>query len=268
VTREAGILAGAVTAVPLLAGAAISVIPQLDGVWAQMAGVAVILVAIVVLAVFAVRSARRLLIGQSADTEIVAYTDNRETGVLLKGNIENVALRVSTIHRIVDSLACAIPSESRREALYKCGCEIGRSWAADFRRELPRLEIRRSDTLRQLIKWSEYDATAGMGRLTVAVDPDTGEGVVTLANGFLSRARAGFPLNWWFAGYLAGTLHELLDHEVTVEVVKPSAEARTTALFTVAPIRAVDSRPVARIEVWIRHFRRWRQDIEGRARAV
>jgi hypothetical protein len=254
-TRETAILAAAVTAVPLLVAGGISVLPQLHGLWPTVIGIAVLAVIIGVVGVQIVRSARKLLIGQPADTEIVAYTDDRETGILLKGTIENVSLRVTTIHRIIDTLTSAIPAVSRQDALYQCGCEVGKTWVSDFRHELPRLEIARGDILRQLLKWSEYDATAGMGRLTVAVNPHTGEGVVTLANGFLSRTGSEFPLNWWFAGYLAGTLHELLGRKVTVDILDPTTDAASTALFRVTPVREVDHRSVARLTVWLQRAR-------------
>lgn len=264
--RETGILAAAVTAVPLLIASGITLIPQLHGVWPKAIGTALLAVVSTVVAVQIVRSARTLLVGEYADTELVAYTDNRETGILLKGDIENVSLRVSTVHSMVDALTSKIPPASRQAALYDCGCAIGMSWASEFRRELPRLEIGSQDILQQLLKWSEYDATAGMGRLTVAVNPQTGEGVVTLANGFLSRARSSFPLNWWFAGYLAGTLNVLLKHQARVEVVDPATSPLKTAIFQVVPEnrppvpgvpkpRAVDPRSVARGKVWLKRLR-------------
>lgn len=196
----------------------------------------------------------------------MAYTDNRETGILLKGDIENVSLRVSTVHSIVDTLASEIPPTARKTALYDCGRAVGQSWASEFRRELPRLGIKRQDVLYQLLKWSEYDATAGMGRLTVAVNPQTGEGVVTLANGFLSRASSKFPLNWWFAGYLAGTLDELLQRKTSALVVNPTIDAAEMTFFHVAPEsdqpasepqqpHSVDPRTVARGKVWLRRLR-------------
>jgi len=265
--RDTGILAAAVTAVPLLVAACISVIPQLGGVWPTAGGVAVLIVITVVVGVQIVRSARRLLVGQGVDTEIVAYTDDRESGVLLKGKIENVALRVSTIHLIVDSLTRAIPETDRREALYRCGMTVGSSWVDDFRRQLPTLEIDRHDVLRQILKWSEYDATAGMGRLTVAVDPRTGEGLVALANSFLSRNPSGFALNWWFAGYLAGSLNGLLDKRLSVDLMDTTHAAQTTTFFQVHPehhvplrLRRPDGRvnphSIARWKVWIAKLKR------------
>jgi hypothetical protein len=248
-TRETRVLAAAVAAVPLLLAAGIGVVPQLHSLWLQVTVIAAMLAIGVIVGVRIVRSARNLLLGQSADADVVKYEDDRETGVLLKGKIANVSLRVSTMHRIVDTLTLAIPEGHRQRALYDCGCDVGKNWVADFRHELPRLEIAPDDLLRQLLKWSEYDATAGMGRLTVVVNPRTGDGLIGLANGFLSRAAAGFPLNWWFAGYLAGTLHELLGQKVDVEVIDPTAEASATTFFRVTPAHD-HQRRVARTAIW------------------
>jgi hypothetical protein len=233
--RETGILAAGVTAIPLLVASGITVLPQLHGVWPTAAGAAVVFVIIVVVGVQIVRSARRLLLGQAVDTEVVAYTDNRQTGILEKGKIQNVALRVSTIHRIVDSLTNSISLAERQEALYHCGQQVGKSWVSDFHKELPKLEIPQDDISQQLLKWSEYDATAGMGRLSIAVDPDTGEGLVVLANSFLSRTESAFPLNWWFAGYLAGSLSKLLNVSVHAEMMNPTPGISLTTLFAVRP---------------------------------
>jgi hypothetical protein len=260
--RETGILAAAVTAIPLLVASGISVIPQLHGVWPTAIGVAVLAVIVVVVGVQIVRSARNLLVGQAVDTEVVAYTDDRQTGILLKGDIQNVSLRVSTTHRIVDALAHAIPLASRQEALYNCGVEVGKSWVADFHRELPRLEIAHDDIAMQLLKWSEYDATAGMGRLTIAVDPSTGDGLVVLSNSFLSRMPSRFALNWWFAGYLAGSLNELLGRPISVSLIDPTSDATRTTMFHVSaeshdpevmtpPLKFPDPRSLARGKVWL-----------------
>jgi predicted hydrocarbon binding protein len=234
--------------------------------WLQLGVIAVMLVVGVVIVVRIVRSARNLLEGRPGDDEVVRYDDDRETGILLKGDIENVSLRVSTVHRIVDTLTHAIPKDERQSALYECGRAIGANWVADFRHALPKLEIDKADLARQVLKWSEYDATAGMGRLTIAVNPKTGEGLAVLANSFLSREPARFPLNWWFAGYLAGSLHELLGCPIKVEVVNPRKRAATTVYFKVTPksqpvtIRELslpprDSRSVARGAVWLRRLK-------------
>jgi hypothetical protein len=264
--RETGLLAAAVTAVPLLVASSITIIPLLGGVWPTAIGIAILAVIIVVVAVQIVRSARKLLIGEAADAKVVEYRDNRETGILLKGKIANVSLRASTIHSIINALTIAIPPESRQEALYSCGRSIGKSWASDFRRQLTQLEIRHEDIFQQLLKWSEYDATAGMGRLSVAVNPLTAEGTVTLANGFLSREPASFPLIWWFAGYLAGTLDEILQCSTRVEVVNASEQPTPMALFQVFPVshqpehrvvaHPIHHHAVARGKVWLEKLRR------------
>jgi hypothetical protein len=233
--------------------------------WPTAAGIAVLAAVMVGVTVQIVRSARRLLVGQGIDADVVAYYDNRESGILLKGKIQNVALRVRTLHRIVDTLTEYVEPGIRREALYQCGWQVGTSWVDDFRRQLPTLEIDRRDILRQILKWSEYDATAGMGRLTIAVNPAIGDGVVALANSFLSRDQSKFPLNWWFAGYLAGSLSCLLNKEVRVDLQNETSAATNTTYFLVYPAQSkpralpagnTDPRSVARLTVWLAKLKR------------
>lgn len=267
-TRETRLLAAGVAALPLLLAAGIGIVPQLPGVWLEALASSLLLIIASIAAIWIVRGARNLVLGQSVNSEIVGYKDDRETGVLLKGAIANVSLRVTTMHRIVDSLTNVIPESDRQDALYSCGWDVGRSWVSDFRHELPKLKIESNDIGRQILKWSEYDATAGMGRSTIAVNEDSGEGLAIMANSFLSRTLASFPLDWWFAGYLAGSLQELLGRAITVELIDPSSEPSPTALFRITPggerpdryivprpTRPPDSRSIARGKVWLRRLR-------------
>lgn len=265
--RDTGILAAAVTAVPLLVASGITLIPQLDGLWAKAAGISVLALIVVLVGVPVVRSARNLIVGQESDIDVVAYRDDRNTGILMKSDIQNVALRVSTMHRIIEGLTRAIPSAKQRDALYECGCSVGASWIADFHHELPKLQIDPDDIPRQLLKWSEYDATAGMGRFTIAVDPSTGKGLVLLANSFLSRSQSSFPLNYWFAGYLAGSLNKLLEQDLKVELLDHTSSISTVTLFEVMPAsdqpgtitripwRRPDPRSRARGAVWLKRLK-------------
>jgi hypothetical protein len=248
-TKEPGLLGAAVLAVPLLLAAAIQILPQVDGIWLKMGVAAAVLAIGAVLFVYIVRGARRALIREASDERVLGYKDDRDTGILRKGTIENVSLRATTIHRLVDSLTHAIPPNARKAALYNCGHEIGRSWVADFLKELPRLHIGRHDFPRQLLKWCEYDATAGMGRLTIAVDPQSGDGLAMLSNSFLSRSKAQFPLNWWFAGYLAGSLCQLLPHRVTVELLSPTNATVNTVYFRVFREGSVGGSPPTQLKV-------------------
>lgn len=272
--RATGVLAAAVSAVPLLIAGVIGIIPQLHGLWPTVAAAAVIAGIVALLGALIVRSARIVFIGQGADVDVVAYRDDRETGILYKGRIENVALRVSTIHLIIDQLTRAIPEDDRQNALYDCGYLVGQSWVGDFHKQLPRLEIARTDILHQLLKWSEYDATAGMGRLTIAVDPKKGEGLVALSNSFLSRSQASFPLNWWFAGYLAGSLTKLLETTVYVALIDQGTAKTSTTFFQVTSTESVapSGSPMHRIphpasrpraQVWISKLKRPLPDEEG-----
>ena len=227
----------AVIGVTTLVAAGINVIPQLKSVWEAAPAGGVLVAVVLWLLIYIIHGAGNLLAGPSHDADVVRYNDDRETGILLKGDIENVSLRVSTVHRIIDALVAAIPGSLQQEVLYNCGCDIGQAWVADFRKQLRKLQIDADDIPRQLLQWSEYDATAGMGRLTVAVNPTSGEGLVMLANGFLSREQASFSLDWWYAGYLAGTLREMLSRDVDVAVTKSSAGPSKATFFRVTPAK-------------------------------
>ncbi len=214
-------------------GGLIAVLPSLDSVW-SVAGVLVIAAAgITTSTVILVREARRLIVRQDWGEKFTAYEYDEEVGVLLKGAIENVSLRVETIHVVLDKLVAAIPDERKEAALRDAGYAAGSKWAGEFRRTLWQSGLRSDEDVRQLLRWSEYDATAGMGRLSVAMDTNFRNGSVMLQNSFLSRAPASFPLNYWFAGYIAGTMDELFDssHEVTLQ--EPSRGTAQLVAFQV-----------------------------------
>jgi hypothetical protein len=214
-------------------GGLIAVLPSLDSVW-SVAGVLVIAVAgITTSTVVLLREARRLIVRQDWGEKFTAYEYDEEVGVLLKGEIENVSLRVETIHVVLDTLVAAIPEERKEGALREAGYAAGAKWAGEFRRTLWESGLRSGEDVRQLLRWSEYDATAGMGRLAVAMDTHFCNGSVMLHNSFLSRAPASFPLNYWFAGYIAGTMDELFDGSHEVELQDPLRNAAALVAFQV-----------------------------------
>lgn len=226
----AGVAAAvAVTAVGGLIGA----IPALDAWW-KIAAILAVVVAILAFTVPVVfKEARRLVARRDRGEELVAYTFEEETGVLLKGKIPNVSLRVETIHATIDKLVEAVPQERREEVLHDAGYAVGENWALEFGATLWHHGLRRGEVAQQLLTWSEYDATAGMGRLIVAMEPDLRSGTVMLLNSFLSKASASFPLNHWFAGYIAGTMDALFAGHYEVELQEPSSEAATLVGFRV-----------------------------------
>jgi hypothetical protein len=215
----AGVAAGvAVTVI----GALIGVIPEIDSPVKAIAVVVPAVLVLVVASVIILKEVRRLVVRRDFGEEFTAYKFDQETGILVKGKIPNVSLRVETVHATLDHLVAAVPDDLKEAVLRKSGYAVGANWATEFRTTLWQSGLRKGEFTRQLLRWSEYDATAGMGRLIVALEPDLRNGTVMLLNSFLSKAPASFPLNYWFAGYIAGTMDELfgVDHEV--ELIEPS----------------------------------------------
>jgi predicted hydrocarbon binding protein len=218
-------------------GGLITVFPSITSLTEIIVATIVVLVLVVPAVLYLVRRIRRMLRRPDHVEELTGYTFNRETGILLKGKIENVALRVSTIHRLVGDLVENLAPERRSEVLFAAGHETGREWASEFRHTVATVGVDRSDLAMQLLRWSEYDASAGMGRLSVAMTPWHKEGMVSVWNSFLSRYSTTTTLDHWFAGYIAGTLQELMGRRFAVELVEPDrGNAREIALFHVREV--------------------------------
>jgi predicted hydrocarbon binding protein len=214
-------------------GALIGAIPALDTWWKIAAVLAFVVVVLGISVTVVFKEARRLVARRGAGEELTAYTYKEETGVLLKGKIPNVSLRVETIHMTIDKLVEAVPEERKADVLHQAGYAVGKSWAHEFGESLWHYGLRKGEIAQQLLRWSEYDATAGMGRLIVALEPDLKQGTVMLLNSFLSKTSASFPLNHWFAGYIAGTMEALFGHRYEVELDDLSAEPASLVGFRV-----------------------------------
>ena len=237
-SRREVTVAGVAAAVAVtVIGALIGVIPEIDSLAKAVAVVVPAVLVLVVSAVVVIKEVRRLVVRRDFGEEFTAYKFDQETGILVKGKIPNVSLRVETVHATLDHLVAAVPDGLKEAVLRKSGYDVGENWAAEFRTTLWQSGLRKSEFTRQLLRWSEYDATAGMGRLVVALEPDLRNGTVMLLNSFLSKSSASFPLNYWFAGYIAGTMDALFSVRHEVELIAPSVEAAPLVGFRV---RAID----------------------------
>jgi hypothetical protein len=187
-------------------------------------------------ALYGLRSLRRQIAAseQLLLSSLEGYQVDSEAGALLKGNISNVSLRRTTLHDMIDGIAQAVDSERRASLLYEIGHATGESWGRDFETECRRAKLGATDLKSKLALWADYDASAGMGRLSFDLAQD-GEGAAVVANSFLSDSPAATPLNHWFSGYLAGTLSHLLGHEVAVTLVDPTPQRQLVTTFHVAP---------------------------------
>jgi hypothetical protein len=191
---------------------------------------------LVVGVILLVRHLRREI--QNAAAQLLAslegYNVDPESGRLFKGNIRNASLRITTIHDLVDNILAAVPEAERDRVLYAAGYQTGASWGPEFEAECRRAEMAKDALDEKLELWARYDASAGMGRLHFNVSDD-GFGQVTLENSFLSDADANHPLNHWFSGYIAGTLYDVLDRRVEVELETPSPDRQRRTEFRVTP---------------------------------
>lgn len=231
-TRDALLAVVYVAGIGAVLTAFISVIPDIDAVWQWPVLISLTAALLLFLGLFLMRSVQRFFFFDPS-RDVTSYMYNPERGTLYKGDIRNVALRVDTIHALVDSLVEHVPEERRRDALYEAGRVAGIAWSSQFVKQSPRPGATGANdeipTL--LLRWAHYDATAGMGRLSVAAAPDLTVGTVMLSNSFLSTLPSCFPLNYWFAGYMAATLQQLFGREVAVELLTPRVEQQSTTLF-------------------------------------
>jgi hypothetical protein len=231
--REVTVAGVAAAVAVTVIGALIGTIPQVDSLPKAVAVVVPAVLVLVVCAVIIIKEVRRLVVRRDFGEEFTAYKFDEETGILVKGTIPNVSLRVETVHATLDRLAAAVPDDRKETVLRESGYEVGANWAGEFRTTLWQSGLRKSEFTRQLLRWSEYDATAGMGRLVIALEPDLRNGTVMLLNSFLSTSSASFPLNYWFAGYIAGTMDVLFGVRHKVELIDPTTAAAPLVGFRV-----------------------------------
>jgi hypothetical protein len=135
---------------------------------------------------------------------------DHKTGILKKGDIRNVELRVDTIREILlGVLQSSVENPSER--LYKVGLEWGKSWSVDFARIEGGADISTVEHTREVLDdWSYYDSTAGLGRILFGYDNEGRPVEAQVLNGFLGVNQDEFDLRQLFAGYLAGSLSGIL----------------------------------------------------------
>lgn len=240
-TRAAMVAAGTTAVIGAVLAGLVGVIPQIKDVW-QVPTVLAVAAVLLMPAVLYLRRSVRVFLYHDSTREITKYTYNPERGVLRKGAIQNVSLRVATLHSLLDGLVKHMPVDKAKAALYDAGYEVGTTWASDFQKEYAFMgAVKRLGNFPELyVQWAHYDGSAGMGRLTVAVSPERDCGTVLLANSFLSTRSASFPLNHWFSGYIAGTLDALWSNDelgknkvAEVELATPDKGVQTITVFDV-----------------------------------
>lgn len=174
------------------------------------------------------------LLGYAREIErrqsILSYQVNENTGILMKGQVRNVALRVDTINELVDALA-SLDGNTREERLIEAGKAVGKSWVEAFTK-IRQKEKRAKSHEEQLELWTEYDATAGWGKFDFHLNSD-GHGSVTLRNGFLSGETDRGCRELFLAGYLEATLERIYSTEISVSLDKHAVDDDDRSEFIV-----------------------------------
>jgi hypothetical protein len=210
--------------------------PAIPDQYRLIVGVTVGILVLAALTAWLARSLRReIRRGTASLTSLLTgYLSDIASGTLFKGAIRNASLRVSTIHQIVDVLVAAIPDDDQRKTLRSAGYEVGRSWGRDFRAECRRTGMEKQSLADRLSLWAHYDSMAGLGRFEFALS-NAGYGSVILRNGFLSQQDCRAPLDYFFAGYIEGTLEELLGRPIVVDLEREQLKTHEEAVLPVAP---------------------------------
>jgi hypothetical protein len=204
------------------------------------------LVLVAIYLLVALRRIYRIVNETNRATRVLDYRSDDETGILTKGRVRNVALRVETICLLLDDIVSGYPKAERVDRLEAAGYRVGRTWGKEYVRLCRTdLNIDNKPLKDKCEQWAIYDATAGMGRFEFSLT-SRGSGSITLRNSFLSDIETESELDHFFCGYLAGCLEELLGYAVTVELTNPSTEANQESEFDVdvpktrAAKRAID----------------------------
>jgi hypothetical protein len=161
---------------------------------------------------------------------VLSYQVHDDTGLLMKGHVRNVAMRVDTMTELIEALGQDVAGRTPEEHLKAAGIAVGKSWSSAFM-NIRQREKRASSHEEQLSLWSDYDATAGWGRFEFHLNAE-GHGSVTLRNGFLSKCQdekenPGSPtgrklcLEHFIAGYLEQSISSIFGTRVAVTLDKP-----------------------------------------------
>ncbi|MFC1786670.1 V4R domain-containing protein [Halobacteriota archaeon] len=171
----------------------------------------------------------RILFGKTYDL----YRIDDEEGVLWKGSIRNVSLRVVTIQTILKQFKNTfdengLSEDEYKETLKRAGYDIGKGFAKDFKIVLDEQQVQeRKEVQKFLNLWSDYDATAGFGRFTFNLDFTHLFGTVVLKNSFLIyNVINGRTSHCAFMeGYIAGVIKAVTKKDVLVKEINCGEES-------------------------------------------
>lgn len=180
-----------------------------------------------------------------------ALTDNNydsNEGLMFKGTneeegrVRNAALRTQSIHNLLDTIIAKVPKEERKRAMRLAGKKMGESFAETFESMPGELPSPPENLEAKLDLWTDYDASAGLGRLTFKLDSsEVGEGIVELKNGFLqSEFDSNCSMDYVIAGYLEGALERLMGKDLSVQPTQPLTQAHDRSIFRISPRLSIE----------------------------
>src|SRR5215208_4067710 len=180
-----------------------------------------------------------------------ALTDNNydsNEGLMFKGTkeeegrVRNAALRTQSIHNLLDTIIANVSKEEREGAMRLAGKKMGETFAETFE-SMPGEHPNPPENLEaKLDLWTDYDASAGLGRLTFKLDSsEVGEGIVELKNGFLqSEFDSNCSMDYVIAGYLEGALVRLMGKDLSVQPTQPLTQAHDRSIFRISPRLSIE----------------------------
>jgi predicted hydrocarbon binding protein len=180
-----------------------------------------------------------------------ALTDNNydsNEGLMFKGTkeeegrVRNAALRTQSIHNLLDTIIANVPKEEREGAMRLAGKKMGETFAETFESMPGELPNSPENLEAKLDLWTDYDASAGLGRLTFKLDSsEVGEGIVELKNGFLqSEFDSNCSMDYVIAGYLEGALERLMGKDLSVQPTQPLTQAHDRSIFRISPRLSIE----------------------------
>ncbi len=155
----------------------------------------------------------------------IKYTFKLDEGLLFKSDIiENVSLRRETLTRLFEAFASGL-TEDCSEVLREAGRQIG----LGFTRQIQKVTSRELE----LERWSLYDASAGMGKLSFQLQ-DGMPRQVKLKNSFEAHGRESkVPICCFFEGYIEAVLSTIVGQDLSVKEVQCISQGYPVCSFKV-----------------------------------
>lgn len=130
---------------------------------------------------------------------------NIEKGLLLKGEIRNIELRMATIRTLLLSFVDEKDPQSN-EILYAVGYKWGIDWSTDLTKVASQEDQTIASRQQLLMDWSYYDASAGLGSLRFDFDKSGIPSRVHALNSFAAISSENVDMRNLLGGYIAGTI--------------------------------------------------------------